>query len=206
MRILAALGITILVASALFAQVSQDSGGPKHDPDEQTFQTLENAAAQMEAWRSMYESGILKKAIAGDSDADKLADKLEVREKRFKQWEQLEWVPTQAAKDGNVVMILDGEAGVCCRSKSSNKLYMVYAPLDIRLLILTQKMRWEIGDMLEMMKFDREPTEQNSLIMAWQGAWQDARDVFCKDSPGSRYTDLNGQNRACQQPPRTGLH
>jgi hypothetical protein len=171
--------------------------------EEGRLEEVRNRLAQIESLN--HARGLtshLQKAAAGDEQAEALADKLRKSDEAFDRWRESEWVPDLAdRKRGNLLSTMDdGRAMFCCDPPGSKRVYWVEAPAKTRWRILTEGMRVQIANLVEIDKFLRSRAGENALLTLYRGVWQEARDMYCKDAPGTKYTDLNGQEQACSKP------
>jgi len=170
--------------------------------EENKLKEASNASAGLLSWLNAGEMELLVKADAGDRRAGALSDKLHENEQRFERWQRSEWAPDLAEqKRGRLVIQMDdGSAYFCCLPPESDHLYSVEAPPQTRWRILMEAMRWEIGDMVEINKFDHAKTTADDFLTIYRSLWQESRDYYCKHGPGAKFIDLNGQEQVCSQP------
>lgn len=75
--------------------------------------------------------------------------------------------------------------------------YVVEAPLDVRAHILMEGLRHGISHLAAIHDFDGESTD-NHLLTLWNASWFDARNVYCRHSPGAKYFDLSNDEQICK--------
>jgi hypothetical protein len=204
-----ALFAFFLLPTALQAQTNGKT-------DEEILHTVDNARSQAGSWidASLFE--LNSKAMHGDIEAGKLADKVDKGRKQQRKWEASAWSPAYSSLQpgeyvdlamGNGTVLVMGTARTAAArrlpippsSNSDQKIgYMVYAPPEIRSRILMEGLRHDISDWSALTQFDGREPEQDPFLTAWRMAWFDAQNMFCKYNPGAKLTDLNNEEQACK--------
>jgi hypothetical protein len=59
-------------------------------------------------------------------------------------------------------------------------------------------LRHDLNDFAAVLQFDGKSAESNEFWVSWKSAWFDAQDIFCKYSPGAKFTDLNAEGQTCK--------
>ena len=192
------IGAVLLLVAGCVAADAQ-----KPDTEEKTLDTVRNAVDQIGSWRNAFLGDLYKQAANGNLEAQKLSKELDQRKEKYAEWEQLEWVPTLVSHE-TLNLLLTGEATVKGTTVHGQEvLRFVKAPPDIASHILMEKMRWEIGDIVELYRFNHKQVANDPLISAWQTPWAWARDIYCGHNPGSKFIDLNSEKQECKEPLRS---
>lgn len=76
-------------------------------------------------------------------------------------------------------------------------IYMVKAPPEIRSRILMEGLRHDLTDFSAILQFHGKDSESDGFVVAWKGAWFDAQSIYCKYSPGAKFTNLNNEEQTC---------
>ena len=158
------------------------------------------------------EEGHRRRFKAGD-----LAGKIDADRKRQDRWEISAWTLSNSALQpgesinlemGNGVVAVNGTFQTAIArglpispstaTPNQKTVYFVTAPPEIRSRILMEGLRDDLNDFAAILQFDGKNAESDSFWVSWKSAWFDAQEVFCKNSPGAKFTNLNGEDQICQ--------
>lgn len=185
--------------------------------DQKTLDTVYAAREQADQFVKLARENELKKAIDGDPKAGDLARKIDADRKRQAKWEISAWTLANSALQpgesinlemGNGVVAVNGTFQTAIarglpispstETLNQQTVYFVTAPPEIRSRILMEGLRDDLNDVAAILQFDRKNAESDSFWVSWKSAWFDAQAVFCKYNPGSKFTDLNGEEQFCK--------
>jgi hypothetical protein len=224
MRTLTALLMAILCAVPAHAQKKQSQEPPQpQQADEKILHVASNARDQIdsfvEAWAEMLLMDTAKNGGVDAEKATKLINQIEFDTKNQKHWEKTVWtIPHSELFPGEMIeshlgtfLMVEGTAGTCRKrfptlpEKSScfgtadttEAAYVVQAPLDVKAHILMEGIRHGILHWAAIQDFQGKPTD-DAFVTSWNTAWFDARNVYCRRSPGSKYFDLSNEEQICK--------
>lgn len=75
--------------------------------------------------------------------------------------------------------------------------YVVKAPLDVKAHILMEGLRHRISHWAAIQDFEGKSAD-DQFETWWNTAWFDARNVYCRRSPGAKYFDLSNDEQVCK--------
>jgi hypothetical protein len=208
----------VVTIALLFCGVSR---AQTQTADDKTLETVVFAAhEQASDFIEAHEHELRSKAIAGDSKARELVEKIDVDKKRQNRWEISAWsLANSDLHAGESISLELGSGAVAVSGTvrtaafrglplppgSANAdervVYMVYAPPQIRSRILMEGLREELSSWTSMLEFDGKNAENDGFWISWKSAWFDAESIFCKYNPGAQFNDLNGDKQACNPSP-----
>lgn len=222
LRSLAFLMIVFVFCVPLPAQKNQAPTQP-HQDDDKILKVVSSARNQVDNFAEVLAAGSLEEEVQqGTVDAQKantLLREIDVDTKNERQWEQTVWtIPHSELLTGEFIeshlgtfLLVEGTAATC-RKRFPKSLqsshcgdvpdtaeigYVVEAPLDARAHILMEGLRHGISHYAAIQDFRGKPTD-DAFITGWNSAWFDARNVYCRHSPGSKYLDLSNQEQVCK--------
>jgi hypothetical protein len=192
--------------------------------DEKTLETVYAAREQADQFLDLAWDSELKKAIAGDSKAGELANKIDDDRKRQQRWEVSAWsLSNSALRPGESIESELGNGVVAVRGTIQTAIsrglpvppstaepdqkidkpahccvYMVKAPPEIRSRILVEGLRHDLKNFAAILQFDGKSAESDGFWVSWKSAWFDAQEVFCKYNQGAQFIDLNGEAQTCK--------
>ncbi len=154
--------------------------------------------------------------------AERLLNQLEVDTKNEKHWEETVWtIPNSELFPGEMIeshlgtfLVIHGtgrtlrqrfpdcgKTKVCATpteiSDTDEANYNVEAPLDVKAHIFMEGLRHGISHWVAIQDFLGEPP-MAALELSWNAVWFDARNVYCRRSPGSKYFDLSNEEQICK--------
>jgi hypothetical protein len=205
----------------LFLGVSRAQTSVQQKSDEKTLDTVYAARKQADDFvNALWGGELLKKGATGIPGAGELANKIDGDRKRQNSWEISAWTLSNSALQpgesinlelGNGVVAVNGTIQTAVSrglpippstAKPDEKIvYMVKAPPEIRSCILMEGLRDDLNNFAAILQFDGKSAESDSIWISWKSAWFDAQEVFCKYSPGAKFTNLNGEEQTCKASP-----
>ncbi len=192
--------------------------------DEKILNVVASARDQVDNFTDVIAVGALKeKALKSEVDvqkADKLLNQIELDNKNEKHWEQTVWtIPNSEMFPGESIqthrgtfLVMAGTGSTmhqrfpdCEKTKQCGTglrdtvdvVYVVNAPLDVKAHILMEGLRHGISHWAAIQDFEGRRAN-DAFTTAWNQAWFDARNVYCRRSPGAKYFDLSSENQNCK--------
>jgi hypothetical protein len=224
MRSLTILLIATLCAASAGTQkkLSQELPQPQQD-DEKILNIVSNAREQVDNFTEALAVGsLMEKMQKHEVDvekAEKLLSQIELDTKNEKHWEKTVWtIPNSEMFPGEMIqshlgtfLMVEGTAGTCRKrfpnlpgksrclgtADTTKAMYVVEAPLDVKAHILMEGLRHGISHWEAINDFQGEPINE-VFANAWRTAWFDARNVYCRRSPGAKYFDLSNEEQICK--------
>jgi hypothetical protein len=201
------------------AAVSSDQ---RDQEDDKILRTVSNASTQVEYWTDAWMNDLLNQT-QDTTDVRKvvaLYDRIHNDRRSESHWEESIWtIPNSELLPGEHIwqhvgtfVMVEGTGSTMrqrlpkCRtnpeecgsaSDTATISYVVDAPLDIRARILVERLRQAISHYSAILQFRGKPTD-DAFVTAWNTAWFDARNVYCRRSPGGKYRDLLGEEQVCK--------
>jgi hypothetical protein len=222
MLILLLVGATCIVSADKQGNQKQT---PRPQPsDESILNIVASARDQVDNFVDVLAVGALKeKVLKREVDvqkAEKLLNQIDLDRKNEKHWEQTVWTiansdmfPGESIQThlGTFLMMEGTESTMrqrfpdCEKMKqcapglrdSTDVVYVVNAPLDVKAHILMEGLRHGISHWAAIQDFEGSPAD-DGFTTAWIQAWFDARNVYCRHSPGSKFFDLSNQEQTCK--------
>ena len=219
---------TIVAATLLLCGVLHAQTPAQQKADEKALETVYAARSQADQFLDLaWDSELLKKAIAGDSKARDLANKIDEDRKGQHKWEISAWsLSNSSLRPGESIEFELGNGVVAVRGTIQTAIsrglpvppstaqpdqeidkpaqcciYMVTAPPEIRSRILMEGLRHDLNNFAAILQFDGKSAESDGFWVSWKSAWFDAQEVFCKYNRGAQFTDLNGEEQTCKASP-----
>jgi hypothetical protein len=214
----------ILIMSPLNPSTLKNAPEDQRDrKDENILHIVSNAADQADSLTNAWMHELLHntKYRADAQKVDALCDQIDNDRKRESHWEESIWtIPNSELLPGEhlrqhvgTFVMVEGTGLTMrqrfpncktnteeCNSAASNTetvSYIVQAPLDIKARILVEKLRLAISQYSAISQFAGEPAD-DVFVTSWNTAWFDARNVYCRRSPGGKYRNLLGEEEVCK--------
>jgi hypothetical protein len=208
--------IVLLAAVAANLQASTPSDEGK------ILQVVAEARAQIDSWVDALVFELDNDMLTEKVDipkATKLLDRIKLEEKNEKTWESTLWtIPHSELLSGELIqghygtfLMIAGTGATChkrfpdmpernkCDASETNEaMYIVEAPLDAKAHILMEAIRQGISHYAAIEDFRGKSTSENAFVLSWNSAWFDARNVYCRHSPGTKYLDLSNDEQTCK--------
>jgi hypothetical protein len=189
--------------------------------DERVLRDVSNAASQAASWANAWMLDILTRAQGSDvRKVTELSDHINSDRKSEAHWEESIWtIPNSELLEGESIwqhvgafVMVEGTGLTmrqrlpkcktspeeCSSVSDTDKIsYVVNAPLDVRSRILTERLRREISYYAAILQFEGKPAD-DIFVTSWNTAWFDARNIYCRRSPGEKYRDLLGEEQVCK--------
>jgi hypothetical protein len=194
--------------------------------DEKILRSVADASAQADSWTNAIIYELLNEAPEGAANTKRmlaLLDQIKNDQKAESHWEESIWtIPYSELLPGESIwqhvgtfVMVEGTRSTMrqrvpkCRtapaecgsngSDTEKTSYVVEAPLDVKARILVERLRQAILHYSAIQQFRGKPVD-DAFVIAWNTAWFDARNIYCRRSPGDKYRDLLGEEQACKQP------
>jgi hypothetical protein len=224
MRTLTILLIATLCAASAGAQkkLSQELPQPQQD-DEKILNIVSNAREQVDNFTENLGVGTLSEKMQNHQvDVEKaktLLNQIELDTKNEQRWEKTVWtIPNSEMFPGEMIqshlgtfLMVEGtgrtmrqrfpdctKKGECAPISDTDKaVYIVHASLDVKAHILMEGLRHGISHWEAINDFQGAPMNE-VFANAWRTAWFDARNVYCRRSPGAKYFDLSNEEQICK--------
>jgi hypothetical protein len=224
MRILPILLIAVLSAALVYAQKNLNEEPPQPQQDDETIlNTASNARDQVDNFTEVLAVGsLMEKMQKHEVDfekAEKLLNDIELDIKNEKHWEKTVWtIPNSEMFPGETIeshlgtfLMMQGTGRTmrqrfpdCTRKKecapisdTDEAFYVVKAPLDVKAHIMMEGLRHGISHWSAIQDFEGKPPD-DVLVTSWTTVWFDARNVYCRRSPGAKYFDLSNEEQICK--------
>lgn len=195
----------------------------RDEEDEKILRSVANASTQADYWTDGFVSDLLEEMPQGTANTQKglaLFEQIKSDRKSESHWEESIWtIPHSELLPGESIwqhvgtfVMVEGTGSTMrqrlpkCRtnpeecesvSDTATISYVVDAPLDIRARILVERLRQAISHYSAILQFRGKPAD-DAFVTSWNTAWFDARNVFCRRSPGEKYRDLLGEEKVCK--------
>jgi hypothetical protein len=191
--------------------------------DEKILRSVADASAQADSWTNGIAYELLNEATQGKANTQKmlaLLDQIKNDQKSESHWEESIWtIPYSELLPGESIwqhvgtfVMVEGTGSTMrqrvpkCRtapeecgspvSDTETISYVVQAPPDLKARILVERLRQAILHYSAIQQFRGKPAD-DAFVTAWNTAWFDARNVYCRRSPGEKYRDLLGDEQVC---------
>lgn len=224
LRTLTILLATILCAAPAHAQKKQNQAPVQsQQDDEQLLNVAENARDQVDSFVDAREDELrLRPGDKPQGKVDAFLRQIELDRSSEKYWEKTVWtIPNSELLPGEHIdkhfgtwLMIEGTGltmrqrfpdcvakkecfSASQRADSDEALYPVSAPLDIKARVLMEGLRHGISQYMAFRNFDGESPD-DSLVTVWNSVWFDARNVYCRRSPGAKYLDLSSEEQVCK--------
>ena len=210
-------------ATNLAPAKTNENRQPQPD-DEKILNVVANAREQADNWVDVLAVGGLREEASNDKvdvlKAERLLDQIELDRKNEQHWEQTVWtIPNSEMFPGESIeshwgyyVMVDGTGHTirqrfpgCEKTKQCapglretvEVVYIVNAPLEVKAHILMEGLRHGISHWAAIQDFEGK-TPNDAFETAWNQAWFDARNVYCRRSPGAKYFDLSNDEQICK--------